>query len=95
MTWPWGIIIMRRLVSRRRGDGTPEPPGGPPADVWTCPERHGIPGHSRSRAGGRCIGPRPGGPFDAPATPEGDVTDAKTSRMDGPLPTRRTSARRC
>ena len=25
----------------------------------------------------------------------GDVTDAKASRMDGPPPTRRTSARRC
>jgi hypothetical protein len=77
------------------GAGSSDRPSVPPADVWTCAERHRNPGHSRSRTGEWCIGHRPGALFDAPATPEGDVTDSKASRMYGAPSTRRASPRHC
>jgi hypothetical protein len=82
MTWPWGIMLVRRLVLRSRppGAGLLDRPGLPSVDVRTCVERHSRPGHFTPRAGARCLNPLLGGPLNAPRTPErGDVTDVKAS----------------
>ena len=78
MTWPWGIMLVRRLVLRSRppGAGLLDRPGLPSVDVRTCVERHSRPDHFTPRAGARCLHPLLRGPLDAPRTPErSDVTD--------------------
>jgi hypothetical protein len=89
MSWPLGVIMLRRLVIRSRppGAGTPDHPRAPPLTSGPVLNATASRGHSRSRAGERCIGPRPCGPFDATTKPErGAGTDATAPPDDGPPP---------
>ena len=72
MTWPWGIIgwLMLAILSSTPEAVTPDRPGVPPSDAWTCPTTHPIKGNFTTSLGERCIDHPPGGMFYTRTRPE-------------------------
>jgi hypothetical protein len=98
MTWPWEIIMVRRLVIRSRppGAGTPYHPGVPPltsGPVRRATASQVTPPHARARGASAMSQVAHSMPQRRPSAAMGPPP--KRRRMDGPQPTQRTSARRC